>query len=315
MIVATFCCLLWGSAFPAVKRGYALFQIATNDVPSKLVFAGYRFFLAGIIVLLIALISGKKISSLSKINVFEIFILGLTQTSLEYIFFYIGLANTTGVKGSIMNSTGAFFGVILAHYLYKNDKLSGQKIIGCIIGFIGVMVVNFSSDLLNFSFSFIGDGFIIIAALVFSIAGIFGKKLSQRIDVMLVTGINLLTGSIILILLGTLWGGRVYHFTITSSLLLLYMGVLSATAFSLWALLLKYNKVGQVSVFNFLIPVSGAILSSIFLNEKILEWKNIIALVTVCFGIWLVNRGKDTYNNTTELVQQYKGNSSKELKY
>jgi drug/metabolite transporter (DMT)-like permease len=200
------------------------------------------------------------------------------------------------VKGSIMNSTGAFFGVILAHYLYKNDKLSKQKIIGCIIGFIGVMAVNFSSDLLNFSFSFIGDGFIIIAALVFAIAAIYGKKLCQSMDVMLVTGINLFTGSIVLILLGTLFGGRVYHFTITSSLLLLYMGVLSATAFSLWALLLKYNKVGRISVFNFLIPVSGAIFSSIFLGENILEAKNIIALVTVCFGIWLVNRGKDTQN-------------------
>lgn len=301
IIVATFCCLLWGSAFPAVKSGYALFQITTNDLPSKLVFAGYRFFLAGIIVLLIACASGKKISALSKIDVLEIFILGLAQTSLQYIFFYIGLANTTGVKGSIMNSTGAFFGVILAHYLYKNDKLSRQKVIGCIIGFIGVMVVNFSSDLLNFSFSFIGDGFIIIAALVFSVSGIYGKKLSQTIDVMLVTGINLFTGSIILILLGSLLGVRVYHFTIASSLLLLYMGALSAIAFSLWALLLKYNKVGQVSAFNFLIPVSGAIFSSIFLGEKILEWKNIIALVTVSFGICLVNREKDAHNDTMEL--------------
>ena len=292
--IATFCCLLWGSAYPAVKSGYKLFQITSNDLPSQLVFAGYRFFLAGIIILLIAFMSGKKISTLSKKNFFEIFTLGLIQTSLEYIFFYIGLANTTGVKGSIVNSTGAFFGVILAHFIYKNDRMNLSKIIGCIIGFIGVMVVNFNSDLLNFSFSFMGDGFVIIAALVFSIAGIYGKKICQRIDVMSVTGINLFTGSIVLIILGLLLGGKVDHFNLASSLLLLYLGLLSATAFSLWALLLKYNKVGQVSVFNLLIPVSGAILSSIFLGEKILEWKNLIAIITVCFGIWLVYREKDS---------------------
>ncbi len=65
------------------------------------------------------------------------FALGATQTALQYVFFYIGVANTTGVKSSIMNSTVTFFSVILAHYIYKNDKLSMQKIMGCIVGFIG----------------------------------------------------------------------------------------------------------------------------------------------------------------------------------
>jgi drug/metabolite transporter (DMT)-like permease len=302
--VAAFCCLLWGSAFPAVKIGYAQFQIAANDVPSKLVFAGYRFLLAGIIVLLIAYASGKKISGLSKRSLFEIFTLGLIQTTVQYIFFYVGLSNTTGVKGSIMNSTGAFFGVIIAHFLYKNDKMSRQKIIGCIIGFCGVMAVNLSPDLLDFSFSFTGDGFVIVAALVFSIAGIYGKHLCQKSDVMLVTGISLFTGSIILIILGMLFGGRVYHFTINSSLLLLYMCALSAIAFSLWALLLKYNKVGQVSVFNFLIPVFGALLSSVFLGESILEVKNLVAFAAVCLGIWLVNREKDMPIHSLGLSQK-----------
>lgn len=291
--VAAFCCLLWGSAFPAVKSGYVLFQIATDDIPSKLIFAGYRFMLAGVIVLIIARASGKKISTLSKKNVFEIFILGLIQTTIEYLFFYIGIANTTGVKGSILNSTGAFFGVLLAHYIYKNDKLNRYKLFGCIIGFLGVMVVNLSSSLLDFSFSFIGDGFVIFSALSFLVGAIYSKRLCQSIDVMLVTGFNLFSGGIVLIVLGFLFGGSVSHFTLPSSLLLLYLGALSATAFSLWTLLLKYNKVSSISAFNFLIPVSGAILSSIFLGESILEIKNIIALIAVCLGIWLVNREKE----------------------
>lgn len=291
-IVATLCCLLWGSAYPAVKNGYILFQITPADVSSKLVFAGYRFILAGIIVLIVGQVSGRKIFVITKENAFKILILGITQTLLQYIFFYIGLSNTTGVKGAIMNSMGTFFSVILAHYIYINDKLSIRKVMGCIIGFLGIMLVNFSMDLLNFSFTLSGEGFVIIAAFIFSASAIYGKKLTQSIDVMVVTGYNLFIGGILLAIIGLTFGGKVTHFTVASSALLIYMAILSAAAFSLWTLLLKYNKVGAVSVFNFLIPIFGAMLSSIFLGESILEAKNIVALILVCIGIWFVNKEK-----------------------
>jgi len=291
-IIATLCCLLWGSAFPAIKNGYILFNISTSDIPSKFVFAGYRFTIAGIILLVIAQKYGKKIFNITIKKLKKLFFLGILQTTLQYIFFYIGVANTTGVKSSIMNSTVTFFSVILAHYIYRNDKLNMQKIIGCIIGFIGVMIVNFSVDLLNFSFSFKGEGFIIVASFIFSISAIYGKKLTKSMDVMVVTGYSLSLGGIVLMLLGIILGGRVYRYTMASSLILIYLALLSAAAFSLWNLLLKYNKVGHVSVFNFLTPIFGSILSAIFLGENIFEYKNMIALVLVCLGIWMVNKEK-----------------------
>jgi drug/metabolite transporter (DMT)-like permease len=189
-----------------------------------------------------------------------------------------------------MNSTSTFFSILLAHYIYKNDSLNIQKITACIIGFIGVLIVNFSSDLVKFSFSFTGEGFVILAALVFAGSAIYSKKLTKTMDVMVIIGYSLFLGGLILTLLGMFSGGRVYNFTMKSSLLLIYMGFLSAVAFTLWTLLLKYNKVGMVSMFNFLTPIFGAVLSSIFLGENILEFKNIIALVLVCLGIWLANR-------------------------
>ena len=66
--------------------------------------------------------------------------------------------------------------------------------------------------------------------------------------------------------------------------------LLSSVAFALWTILLKYNRVGLVTVFNFLVPVFGAVLSAIFLGETILEWKNVAALALVCSGIWLVTK-------------------------
>lgn len=293
-IIATLCCLLWGSAYPAVKSGYILFNISNGDIPSKIVFAGYRFSMAGIILLVIAKKYEKKLFSFSRKNILELFCLGVIQTTLQYIFFYIGLANTTGVKSSIMNSTATFFSVILAHYVYANDKLSIQKIIGCIAGFVGVMIVNFSDNLLEFSFNFLGEGFIVISAFVFSVGAIYAKKLTKSMDVMVVTGYSLFLGGVVLVLLGIMNGGRVYNFTTSSSILLIYLALLSAVAFSLWNLLLKYNKVGPVSVFNFLTPIFGVILSAIFLGENILEYKNIIALVLVSLGIWIANKEKNS---------------------
>ncbi|MNJ69701.1 EamA-like transporter family protein [compost metagenome] len=93
-----------------------------------------------------------------------------------------------------------------------------------------------------------------------------------------------------LTLLGLLLGGQVTHFTLGSTLNLTYLALLSSVAFCLWNLLLKYNKVGSVSVYNFLIPVFGALLSAIFLGETIFEIKNLFALVFVSIGIYLVNR-------------------------
>lgn len=288
-LLATFCCMLWGSAYPAIKNGYILFNISANNIPAKMLFAGYRFFLAGLIVLIIALLTRKNIFAFSKNNIMQLILLGLTQTSLQYIFFYIGLAYTTGVKGSIMNATGTFFSVILAHFIYKNDKLNMHKIMGCLIGFVGVLIINFSSDLLKFSFTAKGEGFVILSAFFLSASSIYGKKITQTLDSMLVTGYQLAIGGLFLVLVGYLSHGSLTGFSVKSSLLLLYLAVLSSIAFSLWTALLKYNKVGKVYIFNFLVPVFGSILSAIFLGENILEWKNAIALLLVCCGIWFVN--------------------------
>ena len=289
-LLASFCCLLWGSAYPAVKNGYLLFAIAADDIPSKMVFAGYRFVFAGLLLLLVALITRRELFNLNWKKLRQISVLGLTQTSIQYVFFYVGLAYTTGVKGSIMNATGTFFSVLLAHFIYHNDRLSINKVVGCLIGFAGVMVVNFNKDLLDFNFTLLGEGFVVIAAFILSAATIYGKKVSQNMDSIVLTGYQLFIGGAVLVLAGYVTGGSLGGFTLKSSALLIYLVLLSSAAFGLWTILLKYNRVGMVTIFNFLIPIFGAILSAVFLGESILEWKNVAALALVCSGIWLVTR-------------------------
>ncbi|WP_153448842.1 EamA family transporter [Vibrio algicola] len=73
-------------------------------------------------------------------------------------------------------------------------------------------------------------------------------------------------------------------------LLMIYMALLSSASFAIWSILLKYHSVGMITIFNFLIPIFGSLLSAIFLHETVLEWKNLIALILVCSGIFLVTR-------------------------
>jgi Permeases of the drug/metabolite transporter (DMT) superfamily len=289
---ATLCCLLWGSSYPAIKNGYELFHIATDDIPSKIVFAGYRFLFAGILLLLFALAQRKPIARLNSHQFGQLAVLGITQTSIQYAFFYVGLAFTTGVKGSIMNATGTFFSVLLAHFIYQNDKLSYNKAIGCVLGFAGVMLVNFNHSLGDFSFIWQGDGFVVLAAFILSAATLYGKRISQTVDPTVMTGWQLAIGGGVLVAGGYMTGGELVVHSTTALAVLGYLTLLSSVAFALWSVILKYNRVSMIAPFNFVIPVAGTVLSAIFLGENILEMKYAIALVLVCSGIWWVNKVK-----------------------
>lgn len=294
IVIAIICTFLWGSAFPAIKVGYELFDIASNDVGTKLIFAGYRFFLAGVFILIIKLAMKESILNLNLKDIKEITILGLGQTTLQYIFFYLGLTYTTGVRGSIINGTGTFFSIILAHFIYKNDRLNFNKAIGCIVGFLGVIIVNLgTSSILEGGISFRGEGFIMLAAFMLSISSIYSKKISQNKDAYILTAYQLSIGGLVLTIIGYVLGGSLKNFTFVSTSLLIYMALLSSVAFALWSQLLKYNKVGVISVFNFLIPVFGTILSVIVLKENIFDIKILSALLLVCLGIYLVYKKKN----------------------
>ena len=291
-LLATFICLLWGSSYPAIKNGFVMFSIMPDDMAGKLVFAGWRSMLAGLVLQFFAVASGKNIFRLSAKNWLEVTGLGLLQTSVMFVFFYLGLAYTTGVKSSVLNGTVSFFGVLLAHFIYRNDRLTLVKSLGCVIGFTGVLVVNFNHDLLDFNFTLIGEGSVVLSAFFMAAGMVYGKKVSQEMDSRLMTGHQLTIGGLVLLLVGCALGGSIAEPTLESSLLMAYLALNSSIAYTLWSVLLKYNRVGMVSVFNFLVPIFGAILSAIFLGETVMEWRNVLALLLVCSGIWLVTKEK-----------------------
>lgn len=290
--IALLCCLLWGSAVPAVKIGYGLFAIAPSDTPSLMLFAGARFFLSGVILLGYSALTRKPIVEPRRLG--QLALLGLISTAGQYLFYYVGLAHSTGVKVSITTSTSTFFSVLIAHFLYANDKLTPRRALGCLLGFLGVVAVNLAASGLDLHVSLLGEGFIVVAALLFSVGGVYGKGLSADMDAGVMTGWQLLLGGGMLGIAGFALGGQFGTFGLEAALLLAYLAALSAAAFALWSVLLKHNPVGSIAIFNCAIPIFGVLLAGLFLGESILEWKNLVALVLVSVGIWMVTATRRT---------------------
>ncbi|MDF2611012.1 MAG: DMT(Drug/metabolite transporter) superfamily permease, partial [Lachnospiraceae bacterium] len=111
----------------------------------------------------------------------------------------------------------------------------------------------------------------------------------RNADAILVTGYQLGIGGLVLLLIGIFLGGKFNSVTAPGILLLIYMALLSAISFSLWTALSKYNKISKIAVYNFLTPIFGTLLSSLFLGDKLFTWYNLVALILVCMGIFIVN--------------------------
>lgn len=289
IIIAIFCSLLWGSAFPVLKVSYVEFQITTDDIAAKIVFAGMRFLLAGIIVLIFLLISNRKYLLVTKKQFIVLVILGLIQTALQYFFFYNGLANVTGMQGAILNSSGTFFTVLLAHYFYVNDKMNPKKALGLIAGFTGIIVANWGQGF-SFNFTLTGEGFMILSGVTSAVATILAKELAKGIHPFAITGWQFTFGALILLLVGfPQLNENAMVFTPFGWGLFLYSALLSSVAFALWYALLKFNPAGEITMYKFIVPVSGSILSAIFLPEEKLTSSVLIALTLVAIGIIIVN--------------------------
>lgn len=291
---AIFCCFLWGSAFPSIKVGYRMFSIEQNDTPSIILFAGVRFFLAGILTLIIFSIINKKPLLPTKKSVPKILVLSLLQTIIQYVFFYIGLAYTTGERASVIQGTNVFMALLISSLVFKLEKLSANKIIGSIIGFAGVIIANLEVFSSNSNARHFGELFIVVSTLSYAFSSVFMKRYSVDDDPAMLSGYQFALGGAVMIAFGLVAGGRITGFTVKSTLLLIYMAFISAFAYSLWSILLKYNPVSKVTVCGFFIPVFGFILSSAFSGEGagagVLE---VVALIVVVIGMLIVNKNKN----------------------
>lgn len=292
-LLASLCCLLWGSAFPCIKIGYRLFQIASEDTASQILFAGVRFSLAGALTVAWACLAERRLlvpkaSSWGRIGILSVF-----QTSVQYLLFYASLAHTSGVRGSIIISSNVFFAILLASLLFRQESLTRSKALGCLLGFAGVVLINLTDDMFSGGLTLQGEGFMVLAALCSAMASVLFKRYAGMESSSVLSGYQFLVGGLTLAAAGLLLGGRLDSQSLwASTALILYMALLSAVAQTLWALLLRWNPVSRVTVYQFLTPVCGVLLSVLLLREdsQVPPLQCLAALVLVSGGILVLNR-------------------------
>ena len=293
-LLACVCCILWGSAIPMIKTGYHLMQMDSADTASQIVFAGIRFTLAGLLVLAFTSIREKKVMFPDKEVLKYAIPVCLAQTVGQYFFFYIGVANTSGVRGGIITGLGNFIAILLSCLVFRNERMTVRKSAGCILGFAGVVVINIMGNSLDMGFKLTGEGFILIAQLSYGISTVLINIFSRKVSPVILSGTQFTMGGIVLTLIGTGMGGHLGNVTIGGVAIIFYLAMVSAVAYTLWSVLLAWNDVSKVAIFGFVNPLCSVILSALILGEvrQAFNIRSLVALLLVCTGIYIVNHKK-----------------------
>ena len=267
IIFSIFAMFLWGSAIPTIKTTYLELGIGASDTGQKILVAGIRFFMAGIITLIYFLIFDKNYKDFKKLDWKFVIILGLIQTSIQYLFYYIGLSNTFGVKSSIIQAANSFIVVIFSALLLPEDKINSKMILALVIGTIGIIITNTGKPIGGQAMKLTGEGFIIVSTSINALCTVLVRKYGKGMNGYLLTGLQFFVGSIILIIVGRSLSGGWISFTSKAAILLVYAAFISATAFTIWTLVLQKHSANEFGIYKLFIPLFGSILSVSVLGE------------------------------------------------
>ena len=292
-LTAFFCCVLWGSASPAIKIAYSLFRIGPEDTASRIMLAGARFMIAGVMTIAFGSVLAKRPLVPKRTSWPKVAMLALVQTVGQYYFFFMALANTSGVRGSIINASGNFIAILFAAYIFRFEKMTVRKLLGCLVGFAGIVMIlgGVQALMAGGAVTLAGEGAMLIADFFYAASGCLIKIFSRDENPVTLSGWQFLIGGAILFAIGSLIGGHLVFYSSACAWNLLYMGFISAGAYTLWGVLLKYNPVSRVSILGFINPVMGVLLSALFLGEgtEAFSMRGLLSLVLVSAGIIIVN--------------------------
>lgn len=283
-LLAIFACILWGSAFAGAKIGFEYME------PIRL--SGFRFTLAGL--LLWPLLLTKGISFKRSLRHWKfILFFAMLQTFLQYGLFFMGLNKVPGSTAAVIVGAGPLFVAVLAHFTMGNDFLSLRKIIAICLGIFGVVFISLTKgDISGSGFQFyLGIGILILSNLVGATTNIVVAKQSRDLSPIALTSFANFFGGLMLIMLSYVvedsknvgyppqfWG------------VLLWLSLISAVGFSIWYTLLNKPgvKVSELNMWKFIIPVTGCILSWIFLPNESPDFYSIVGIISITSALLLM---------------------------
>ena len=194
-ILAIFCAFGWSLAYPLIKIGYQEFQIASADLGGKVLFAGIRFFFAGMLVSAFCCLRKKKLELENKNDLWWLIFLAIVNVTLHYMFAYIGVGYNPSARSTILDSMGGFFLIILSTIIFSDDKVSFPKMIGCVLGIAGIVAINIQPGADFFeNITFRGDGMILLNAGCAALGGVITRVASKKMNMMQATGQSMMIG-------------------------------------------------------------------------------------------------------------------------
>lgn len=287
-ITSLFCTICWGLCYPLIKLNQNYFSVESTDIFSQFFLAGVRMTFSGILIFIICFIT-KSFCLPEKKQWTGVIFITLFQTIIHYALTYLGQGMTDGSKTPILKEISAFFIILIMNFVSKDDKLTLNKIIGCLLGFSGVVIINLSGGF-NFNIQ-PGDIIIIGAALSNAIGQVFLKfSSSSARSPFTIVAFSHFTGGLIMLLIGIIGGGKLIATGTASYFLLIAIVFTTAIPYMLWSQLYKYNKASIMSVYCLMTPMFGMLFTSLFYgNSNVFSLYSVGALVLISLGILCVN--------------------------
>jgi drug/metabolite transporter (DMT)-like permease len=275
--------LLWGGAFFMIELGLRGFP------PNTLVFL--RMALAVPPMLLILKIMGHRLPGDRK-SWRQLFVLGAINAALPFILFFWGQTRIESGLASILNATTPLWGVVTAHFLTRDEKATPARIVGVLLGLAGIIVMVGPDALGGISGSVLAQIACLVATLLYALAAVYGRTLSQSTMTPLVVATGQVITAAILMLPVML---IIDHpWTLPAAGWDAWAGALglaipsTAIAYFFYFRLIDHAGASNAMLVAFIMPVVAVILGVVALNETV-EAKELAGAALIALGLLAID--------------------------
>lgn len=256
-------CAIWGSTWLAIKLGL-------RDLP-PLTFAGIRFALAALILLGVVAARRRTLPRSAR----EWWLLaytGLLTITINYALVFWGEQYISSGLAAVLSATVPLFGLPLAHWYLSSEALTGRKVVGVLLGVIGVATVCSGQLGAGGPLALWASLGIVLAALATAHAGVLIKAGGTHIEPSVLAGIQMAGGCIPLLLAGALLEGNplAFHWTPLALASLAYLVILgSVVAFLMYYWLIRHTAVTWVMMIPLVTPLVAVLFGVLFAGETV----------------------------------------------
>ncbi len=274
-------CLIWGSTWIFIKLGL-------DDWPPFL-FAAMRFLLASAILWLIVLIR-KDTLPRTRRDWMLIAWLGVTSFSLNYGLVFWGENRIPSGLTAVLQAMIPAFGLVLAHYMLSNERITVAKLVGVALGVAGVAVIFADQMKIAGTSAVLGSAAIVVSALVVAYTNVLVKLRCKHLQITPLVAGQMTFGFVPLLIVGWFVEGSPLNlrWTPLAAVSLIYLALVgSVIAFLLYFWLVKRVDVTKTMLISLVTPVIALLIGWLVRGEG-LSWRLALGSAAILSGIGMV---------------------------